>query len=206
VIAGDFSETYFKHHWEFHVPKTSVMFYQSTMPFLSSIKKPIVIVAGNHDYLFDSGKLSEYRLYEAELKTIPGLHYLNCNSVEIDGVTFWGNPWTPAFYNWAFNYPMQPDMYKYESERRWMSCPDEVNVIVSHGPPLGILDGTVSGESVGCGTFSRMLPVFKQLRACVFGHIHNGYGLVSRDGVQFVNASVCTEDYNPTNLPILIDI
>ena len=43
-------------------------------------------------------------------------------------------------------------------------------------------------------------------RLHVFGHIHEAYGQVERDGVQFVNASICTLAYEPSNAPICIDL
>ena len=40
----------------------------------------------------------------------------------------------------------------------------------------------------------------------VFGHIHEGYGVYTNEDTSFVNASICTRDYHPTNKPIIIDI
>jgi Icc-related predicted phosphoesterase len=40
----------------------------------------------------------------------------------------------------------------------------------------------------------------------VFGHIHEGYGIYNNGKTTFVNASICTPDYGPTNKPIIIDL
>ena len=40
----------------------------------------------------------------------------------------------------------------------------------------------------------------------VFGHIHEGYGVYTNENTTFVNASICTADYRPTNKPIIIDL
>jgi Icc-related predicted phosphoesterase len=40
----------------------------------------------------------------------------------------------------------------------------------------------------------------------VFGHIHEGYGVQYGDKTLFVNASICTAGYEPTNKPIVIDL
>ena len=47
---------------------------------------------------------------------------------------------------------------------------------------------------------------FGRLKLHVFGHIHCGYGVHEDLGVKFVNASICDEDYRPSNKPIVIDI
>ena len=66
--------------------------------------------------------------------------------------------------------------------------PDQVQVLLTHGPPLGHGDVTSSGLRVGCEdlmytTKSRL----SNLKVHLFGHIHEGYG-VSRDfnGVVYV--------------------
>jgi Icc-related predicted phosphoesterase len=40
----------------------------------------------------------------------------------------------------------------------------------------------------------------------VFGHIHHAYGAAYIKDTLFVNASICTERYTPTNKPIVIDV
>ncbi len=40
----------------------------------------------------------------------------------------------------------------------------------------------------------------------VFGHIHHAHGAVLQDDTMYVNASICTERYIPSNKPIVIDI
>jgi Icc-related predicted phosphoesterase len=40
----------------------------------------------------------------------------------------------------------------------------------------------------------------------VFGHIHGAYGAAYIKDTLFVNASTCTEQYHPTNKPIIVDL
>ena len=40
----------------------------------------------------------------------------------------------------------------------------------------------------------------------IFGHIHHSNGIMERNGTNFINASICTERYKPTNKPIVIDL
>jgi Icc-related predicted phosphoesterase len=40
----------------------------------------------------------------------------------------------------------------------------------------------------------------------VFGHIHEGYGYKQIDETLYVNASICTDRYQPINKPIIVDL
>jgi predicted phosphodiesterase len=55
-----------------------------------------IFVAGNHDVGFEKAPEAAQRLL-----TVP--MYLEHSSIKIEGVKFFGSPYTPAFYDWAFN-------------------------------------------------------------------------------------------------------
>ncbi len=40
----------------------------------------------------------------------------------------------------------------------------------------------------------------------IFGHIHEGHGIHRNKDTMFVNASICTRRYRPTNLPHIVHI
>jgi Icc-related predicted phosphoesterase len=40
----------------------------------------------------------------------------------------------------------------------------------------------------------------------VFGHIHGAYGAAHIKDTLYVNASICTEQYIPSNKPIVIEL
>ena len=112
----------------------------------------------------------------------------------------WGSPWQPWFYDWAFNLQRGPEI-----RAKWDRIPAGVDVLVTHGPPAGILDRVVDGRSVGCAD---LLDAVRRVRPLlhVFGHIHEAYGEVERDGTRFVNASTCTVRYAPVNAPVVVDL
>jgi len=56
----------------------------------------IVAIAGNHDFCFE-----DYRSDCEDELTNRG--YLQDQEVTIDGLRFYGSPWQPWFYDWAFN-------------------------------------------------------------------------------------------------------
>ena len=58
---------------------------------------------------------------------------------------------------------------------------------------------------MGCELLTNRIGEIKPL-VNVFGHIHEGYGIEYGKDTLFVNASICTAGYQPTNKPIVIDL
>lgn len=161
----------------------------------SSKFKKAILVAGNHDWCLMNSKRFCVELLTRALgdKAI----YLEDSECVIDGVKFYGSPWQPEFCNWAFNKPRGEDL-----KLVWSNIPDDVNVLITHGPPHGICDKTERHIHVGC---TELLTRVKQLNGLflhVFGHIHCANGVEYSDevlGTHFCNAAVCDETYTPTN-------
>ena len=167
-------------------------------------KHGCVFVCGNHDWMGERnpGLMKQMALDE-------GLTYLDHSSIEIGGFKIFGSAYTPEFCNWAFN------VDRAELAQKWVQIPDETNLLITHGPPMGILDsvqrfnkktGEIEIEHVGCQDLYNRIQELKQLRLHLFGHIHSGYGQVKIGDITYVNASVCTEEYRPSNLPITIEL
>lgn len=157
----------------------------------------IIVIAGNHDKCFQTERhLAEQTLLQGSSKII----YLRDESVVIDGLKFYGSPWQPAFCNWYFNLPRNGP----ELEACWDQIPDDTDVLITHGPPMGILDKNYWGEHCGC---ERMLPRVHAVepKVHIFGHIHHGYGQLL-DVTLFVNAAIADEKYELSNEPIVIDV
>jgi len=157
-----------------------------------------LLVAGNHDYCFERESVQARQLCQEH-----GVTYLEDDQVIIDGVVFYGSPWTPRFRDMAFNAD-EDIMFDIRSR-----IPESTQVLITHGPSWRILDyvpGT--GEHAGCFPLSKRLDELQNLKAHICGHIHEGYGSAMResDGVWFVNASSCNGRYQPVNPPIVIEI
>ncbi|PLB55224.1 40S ribosomal protein S8e [Aspergillus steynii IBT 23096] len=93
-------------------------------------------------------------------------------------VRVYASPYTPEFCEWAFAYERGEDRYDAAKGARnpVPTFPPGVDVMLTHGPPYGILDQVVPGhESVGCEHLYRAAERAKP-RLHVFGHIHEGYG------------------------------
>lgn len=220
---------------------------KQALKWLTSLKeqfKHIVFVAGNHDFYFDDKaptKFRDWRIYKPYTKWEmlerhgPGLIYLEDSSVEIEGLKFYGSPWQPWFHGWAFNFPapgkemrfngglvQSPEDIEYSKMvaiKTWAKIPDDVDVLVTHSPPKGIMDKAWydrDDDRVGCPALRERLLELKNLRLHVFGHIHENYGTVEYgtdlhggykwSKITFVNAAVNTRMYEPTNAPIVIEI
>ena len=161
-----------------------------------------VCIAGNHDWCFE--RAYERRLARRVLSD-HGITYLEDEAATIDGVKFYGSPWQPRFYDWAFNLPRGSEKLRI----KWAAIPDDTQVLVTHGPPKGIGDSVPRGELTGCEHLLARVGQLEGLKAHIFGHIHEGYGtyrFAARPEVSFVNASICTGDYKPTNKPIVVDV
>ncbi|BES73383.1 hypothetical protein RE428_44010 [Marinobacter nanhaiticus D15-8W] len=157
-----------------------------------------LLIAGNHDWCFQT---------EPELarQVLTNATYLEGEGITLEGVKFWGSPYTPRFQNWAFQLDRGPEL-----ERHWQQIPGDTDVLITHGPPGGVFDAVMGYggiERVGCFDLIERIEQLS-LRAHIFGHIHEGYGSQTRprDNVSFVNASICDERYRPINRPITIDL
>ena len=158
----------------------------------------VVYVAGNHDWLYETNRNRAVALMNP--KKNEKIRYLQQQSCVIEGIKFYGFPCTPSFCNWAFNKD------QWDMEVICSKIPTDTDVVISHGPPYGIMDLVPRGELVGCNSlrlalFDRVMP-----KLHVFGHIHCGHGMQDIEGIKFVNASICTEAYEPINEPIVVEI
>jgi len=159
--------------------------------------KEKVMIAGNHDRCFDSGGKDLLKVLIKE----GGIRYLEHESERIGGVNFFGSPYQPEFCNWAFNVRRGDDL-----ARLWSQIPVDTEVLITHGPPFGILDMTGSGERCGCEDLRRRVDSLPCLKVNIFGHIHYSYGTKVHNGAKYVNVSICGEDYEPTNKPVVIEL
>ena len=150
-----------------------------------------VTIAGNHDFCFE-------KMRQRSKDLLTNCTYLHDSEIEIDGIKIYGSPWQPEFFDWAFNLKRGKEL-----EEKWAKIPDDVDILITHGPPMGILDCTLRDRThVGCQDLLNRINEIKP-KVHIFGHIHEGYGTYENDSTLFINASVCTLQYNPVNKPIV---
>jgi len=156
--------------------------------------KKMVIINGNHD-LF-SEKCSK----EIIQSILTNVIYLENSSVTIKGIKIWGSPFTSTFYDWAYMLPGD------ELKKIWATIPDNTDIIITHGPPLGICDYVeYTKQNVGCPHLRDRIKEIKP-KYHIFGHIHCGYGIYQDEHTTYVNASLMNENYDLTNEPIILEI
>ena len=161
-----------------------------------------IVVAGNHDWPFSARRIPlEQQHARAYIEEIAGAVYLNHEAAQVATLSVFGSPWTPQFGDWAF-------MYRHDAitaEARWNDVPEGLDLLITHGPPKGILDRTVRGDFAGCDALRNRAKKARP-RLHVFGHIHEAYGTTTENGTQYVNASVCNIRYEPINAPVVVDL
>jgi len=170
----------------------SFLNWYSSLPY-----KYKILIAGNHDFLFENQRMIAKEL----LAKYPNIIYLESSEVVIEGIKIYGEPRQPWFHNWAFNVFRGEDIKRY-----WDVIPDDVNILVTHGPPFGILDMCMNGDVVGCEDLLTRIKSLKELKLCQFGHIHEAAGYEFNNGIHFVNASVLNLRYQLQNKPLIFEI
>ncbi|GAB1609370.1 metallophosphoesterase domain-containing protein 1-like [Argonauta hians] len=174
-----------------------------------------VVIAGNHEISFDAKLLKEPNyLFKPEIERdfknfqmeaaktlLTNCTYLEDACIDINGYKIYGSPWQPVFHNWGFNVPRGKEILE-----KWNLIPDDVDILVTHGPPLGYGDTCISGVRAGCVDLlntiqKRVMPKFH-----IFGHIHEAYGIETDNTTTFINASNCTFHYCLSNPAIVFDL
>lgn len=153
-----------------------------------------VVIAGNHDFCFEHPNANARGFFPDDVT------YLHDSGCEIDGVKFYGSPYQPEFFNWAFNLKRGEAL-----KEKWAQIPEDTEVLITHGPPYSILDFVPrDNEWVGCRDLLCRVRALPKLKLHVFGHIHlHGGQMMEERGVKFVNAACCDERYYPV-LPIRV--
>ncbi len=155
-----------------------------------------MFVAGNHDGFLENSS-AEAKQYVDKTNIV----WLNDSGVVIEGVQFWGSPITLRFHDWAFMRNPGDDIAQH-----WKLIPKNTQVLITHGPPFGILDyvrrADGSEEQTGCPQLLETI-LNTQLKTHIFGHIHEEYGSIHRDGIDFLNVSTMNQSYRIANQPVI---
>lgn len=183
-----------------------------------------ILIVGNHDICFDDKFDSEtdplntgwlYNIMRPYTKE-ENNHYLFNTSCEIEDVKFYGSPYTPWFHGdrWAFNLKRGK-----ECEEMWNKIPTDTDVLITHGPPMYVLDklsrtplsveeggdpddAEVLHGHAGCADLANKVLYEVRPKLHLFGHIHEAYGaLETAGGITYSNASICDLSYNVVNKP-----
>lgn len=164
-----------------------------------------ILIAGNHDAWAT-------KKYNVDFVLAQGIHYLEHDMISIptvdiptsymlntdsDGIRIFGSPYTPTFGNWHF----MKDRSKIGRYWDMIEESDRIDILVTHGPPKGILDLSADKKHQleYCGD-NALLKMVKRIKPKyhIFGHIHDNSeamnaGHFIRDGINFMNVSCVTD-------------
>ena len=179
------SDTHGFHHQVKNLPKADIIVHcgdfsnygteKEVLDFLKwYIELPYqhkIFVAGNHDLC----------LWDAvDIEDLPeNVHFLQDRSATIEGVKFFG-----LAYNHHEN-----------------MIPDDADIVVTHEPPLMILDEEAETHWGNILLRNRLLEVKPKYH--LFGHAHKSYGIVKQEGIVYSNASLLNEYNQLANKPRL---
>ncbi|MEM6604460.1 MAG: metallophosphoesterase [Pseudomonadota bacterium] len=152
----------------------------------------ILCIGGNHD-------VELQRLSASGHKPFENAHYLEGEEYTFEGVKFFGAPWVPHLQGHAFF--VEDDSLA----EKWEHIPGDVDVLITHTPPYGIMDTSSAGLVLGCPHLSRKLAQLNPGVHC-FGHVHKGSGVEKRDNTTFINAALVNRDYKICRRPFIVEI
>ncbi|MEZ5939520.1 MAG: metallophosphoesterase [Hyphomonadaceae bacterium] len=157
----------------------------------------IFCTGGNHDLALEAAVRSGRPPFR-------NAEYLQDRLVEHGGRTFYGAPWTPKLRTHAF-YLSDDDM-----ARRWALIPQEVDVLITHPPPQGVLDLSSRGRSHGCAELTGAIAT-RRIGVHCFGHVHASHGRQDRPEAETgarisLNASSVSSALEVVHKPWVIEI
>lgn len=155
-----------------------------------------LFVPGNHDFVCQSEPTMAREMLGCYNR---GMTFMLVDQrVGAGPLKVYGTPWVPNLEGWAF-YGRHSEL-----ERRFREIPLDTDILVTHGPPWGILDKGMNhfgSEELAIA----LKPLDLQLHC--FGHIHESYGVEDHGGGRYtVNASNCDERYELVNPPIVVEL
>ena len=162
-----------------------------------------LVIAGNHDISLDeSYYLSEGGWKKDHMEACALVSSQEDSEASKNGIVFleegthtftlqseatfriYASPYTPQYGASAFQYPSEEDRFNdATSTPKWSknvsteksTIPENIDIVMTHGPPKYLLDATADGRSPGCEHLRRAIARTQPRLHC-FGHIHRGYG------------------------------
>ena len=163
-------------------------------PWLQRQPGHVVGICGNHEFV------GERPSGDRTLRSL-SWKYLNHEAATVAGVKVFGSPWTPPFMQWAFMAPEERLAMMYGE------IPDDTQLLVTHGPPHGIMDPGFRDPHVGSTALAERIGFdLPDLRLHVFGHLHSGRGVLDRNRVTYVNAAYVDEGYQRQGDAIVVEV
>ena len=130
-----------------------------------------LFVSGNHCISLDENRPDLSQLILSKMI------YLQDQSIEIEGIRFYGSPWRPRR---GCLYPSEAFGFDHRriGEEIWSRIPSDTDVLLTHSPPFGVLDeSSLHGARLGCLHLLREVVQRVRPRLHLFGHVHDAAGI-----------------------------
>ena len=168
-----------------------------------------VVIAGNHEFSFDGSnidRLNKAHKLHVSIDVPRSKGYLtNCvyledSGTEVFGYKIWGSPWVNGYRDGGFTLWTEGEI-----DSKWRLIPEDTDILMTHQPPYGVLDQNKYRENGGCRYLQRRTEHMR-LKAHLFGHIHEAHGFEVRANRIYINAAICSPDYDSVNAPVVFDL
>ena len=184
------SDTHNQHRQLDNLPSADVIIHSGDISFAGTGEEVVdfiewfgslnyqykIFIAGNHDYVLEGKAHERIQVFLPE-----NCFYLSNSGITINGINLWG---IPFFFS--------PDETNSDTKSIEL-IPDDVDVLITHQPPYGILDQS-NDTRFGC---SDLLQAVRRISPAyhLFGHIHDAYGIEKHKQTTFANAAVVDAEY-----------
>ena len=170
-----------------------------------------IFIGGNHDNMLEQLG-NDVMLYARE---IVGLReemaeYLCDSGTAFEGLKIWGSPWSSQFPGINPRCCAFTRQFMARTDDIWDLIPNDVDILITHTPPYGILDRVATEFDASVGDMQLLEVLEKRIKPKlhVFGHIHEqggkeliykrpGYG--TENNTRCVNSSIVDERYRHVN-------
>eukprot|EP00466_Bigelowiella_natans_P009557 jgi/Bigna1/56886/estExt_Genewise1Plus.C_1350002 len=158
----------------------TIAFEEFKRVLLSLPHKYKIFIAGNHDAKIESlGK-------EAVERSLPGVIYLENSSAMVEGIKFYGCPYSPLS-------PSRNSAFQMEREDAagvMMNIPADTDVLITH-----------ANDSLTDEVVRKVLPLIH-----AHGHFHGDYGVSQKGSTLSINACSVDGYYRAVNPSVVVDI
>lgn len=181
---------------QYNLEKELAFLNRVVAPWVEKVLKTseFYLVWGNHDLIG-----------ERHPELVPQIireRTLTNRLVEVNGVSLYGTPYQPRFYDWGFNMEDTPEGLGLA----YSSIPNKVDILLTHCPAYGTLDQIDhKGEHLGSRQLRKRIDQI-QIKFHCAGHIHTGRGIQQRGNYTAINCSLMNEEYSVVNPPIIFEV
>lgn len=170
--------------------------------FSNQPHKHKIYVPGNHDNPLEN---PDYEYFQRT-----GVILLWDKEVQLEGLRLYGSPYRVVPEERFYQKKSSKSRYsafmitETWADLVWREIPSELDILVTHMPPYGILD---KNREICWGSLALLNHVKRtQPKYHIFGHIHDEYGLIHNGNTTFANVSICDEYKQPIRKPVVLTL